>query len=147
MTTIAYRDGRMAADSGLIGHGTIEGSFQKIMRVEHAGNVILMGVAGFAAHASLFFDWIQDGSNPKPEIEKDDGFDGLVVRRVGDQVTLWFYDRFLIGLDVQAGYVSIGSGRDHALGALHHGADALQAVQAAIDHDTGSVGPIVEIAF
>lgn len=127
MTTVAYKDGVMAADSAYWSDGTQILRGRKLYRVGGG----LVGCAGAIAHWERFVEWLLDGA-----IEEEfpiGEFDAITVDPSG-KARLW---AGTIGekLEMEGGYCAIGSGRDHALGAMAAGADAPLAVRAAAKHD------------
>ena len=139
MTTIAYKDGVLAADSGLCGGGCMVGTVDKIAR-NSCGD--LAGAAGDAAYHAQFIAWFlkAEEGDPPVAVESEDSFDrGIIFRRTGQIEVFEPRGRF----PISAPYYAIGSGRAEALGALHAGASPEQAVLAAIEHDPHSKGPVL----
>lgn len=141
MTTIAYRDGVMAADTRMCsGNQFIDQSMTKIAR-NKAGD--LCGISGDAALGGPFLEWFLKGERGKhpPIIYEPTKSDihAVIVRAKGTMRRFepggWFY--------FVAPYFAMGSGRDFALGAMHMGADAIRAVQAGCAHDPSSGGQII----
>ena len=134
MTIIAYRDGVMAADMQASKGDSKMGTVRKIGR-NTAGD--LAGVAGDAARAAAFLRWFEKGEEgPQPTLiwEKDGGsFDrALIVRKAGEPYEIYEPSGMFL---MYAAYTAIGSGTPEAMGAMHHGATAEEAVAAAIAHD------------
>ena len=136
MTTIAYRAGILAADTGVCVGGSRAGYTVKIVRRPDGA---LAAAAGFAAYCYAFRNWFLSGGDP-PEAKTDTG--------VMDRGTVFYADgrieifepggRFFM----TAPYYAMGSGRPEALGAMHYGAGAINAVKAAIAHDNDTFGEI-----
>jgi hypothetical protein len=138
MTTIAYRNGILAADTGMSAGGSIVGSVTKIARSEKGD---LAGAAGDASYNHDFIAWFVGGEqgNPPEAQEEDKTFDrGVIFRRDGRIEVFEPRGRF----ECSAPYYAFGSGRPEALGAMFVGASAEQAVQAAIAHDPYTFGDI-----
>jgi hypothetical protein len=140
VTTIAYRDGIIAADNGLCDGGLLQCNMKKIARNE-SGEIA--GACGEASWIFAFLDWFaKPSSNLSPSIPRDkDGnaeAKGFLVRT--DGVIRVFNARGF--LDVQAPYYSIGSGSLVAVGAMWEGASAMRAVAASIAHDESTWGDI-----
>ena len=139
MTTIAYRDGVLAADTAMARGGTLyPGSITKIVR---ASNGCLAGAAGTAGYNGAFLRWALAGMEGDPPTAKQDDRDcdtGIIFRPDGSVVlyepTGWF--------ETHPGVYAIGSGREFALGAMRAGADAEQAVMAAAAHDPYTGVPV-----
>jgi len=143
MTTIAYRNGVMAADSGSwIGDASISGA-QKVA-AGHDGT--LYGVSGVAGHCCNYLAWVESGcagSEPMPEVRPDDGssFIVLIAPPAGPLIL-----RTAQGDEVyDTAYMSVGAGNVAALAAMFCGASAEQAIEAAIAHAPGAVGPVQSI--
>ena len=141
MTTIAYRDGVMAADTALIGGGVVEGAFKKIAQSHGTDGPTTIGCAGSAGYFQPFVDWVR-GKGEKPAPDKDDGFDALVVRPDG---SVEAYDRLMVALPIEAPFHAIGSGKELARGAMAAGATAEEAVKIACLFDTGSCEPVTVV--
>lgn len=139
MTTIAYRDGMIAADTATHwGGGVMQYDAHKIARND-AGD--LAGAAGHNAAPYQFLEWFKGGEKGgRPEAGKDEdgnsNLSGIIVRTDG---SIWLYDSDGVE-QLYSEYVAIGSGKAVALGALYAGADAATAVMAAITHDSVTGG-------
>lgn len=132
MTTIAYRDGVLAADS----QATCDyhGRVRKIHRLPSG---MLVGGCGDAAECHSVVEWLmggQEGKAPKaPDayliiVDKDGG----VFFSSGSP-----FQPFPSELD----FAAIGSGSAVAMGAMEAGASALEAVKIAAKHDGYTSGP------
>lgn len=139
MTVICYRDGIMAADSLSSHNGRRVASVKKIVRSED-GN--LAGSAGDASDCGAFRSWIAAGG-PKetiPKLSNEDGdFDAIMVT---PDRRMFMLDGSLLPIPFDAPFCAIGSGAPIAIGAMHMGATAEQAVEAAIAHNCYCHGPI-----
>lgn len=140
MTTIAYRDGVLAADS-LISSGTMRaGHMTKIARCP-AGWI--GGVSGGLEAISLFAEWLRTGRVGEcPSLGENS--DGVLVRPDG---TVFYVGPRGSLSQVRADFVAIGSGEKVAVGAMAMGADARRAVEVAAEHDTATGGEIVTLAL
>lgn len=143
MTCIAYRSGIMAVDSAATSNGTVTGSSTKIARNKKGD---LAGASGDAIYNYAFRQWFLKGEKGKPPDATESGAPassnkGLIVRRKGTIEVYEFKGKHVM----EANYYAMGSGRDHALGAMFVGASAIQAVEAAIAHDTYCGGKIVSL--
>jgi 20S proteasome alpha/beta subunit len=140
VTTIAYRDGVLVADSLCTSEGTVVGSAQKALRL----GSLLCGAAGAIGVANAFFDWLKAGARDShPDMGGANGADGtgLVIMPDGLIVT---FDKY--GVDrIRAPFHAIGSGARIAMGAMAVGATALEAVQAAVALDVWTGGALTEI--
>lgn len=140
MTTIAYRDGVLAADTGSSAGWYREGLFPKIVK----NGPILGGASGGAAIAQRFCDWITGGCVGLPDMGDPKGGDGH--QAVGylftpDGIVIRF-DPGLPPMATRVPYYAQGSGGLLALGAMAHGATAEEAVRVAMRHDIGSFGDV-----
>ena len=137
MTTIAYRDGMLAADTVVTENGYRVGSVQKIGQIGE----VLFGVCGVMAHMVEFRDWIRRGLVGTPPsvmaVADDGGSTAMIVYR--DHILCWDRDRWDM---MRAPFYAMGTGAKAALGAMAAGATAEEAVAAAILCDTASGGPI-----
>lgn len=136
MTTVAYKDGILAADRAISGAGHI-GSTRKVFRRKLDG--ALVGWCGTVSVCQRWVDWFltgERGAAPNLGTDEDSSSVVLVVRPNGDVEQHDRYGRAVY----EAPYYAIGSGGDYALGAMAFGATARQAVAAAMKHDhmTGS---------
>lgn len=138
MTTIAYRDGVIAADTRVTSDSIITGSVRKVSK----NGRVLMGVAGTAAMARELRAWFDEGCqgplppNPHP-LDKE----WSVWALIATPTDVYIVQESGICRNT-APYHAMGSGRELALGAMAHGATAEEAVRAAIKHDTSSGGEI-----
>jgi hypothetical protein len=139
MTTIAYRAGTIAADTGQTNGSSRSGYSSKIARNAQGD---LCAAAGFATYAWAFKQWFLKGElADRPKASDSDR--GLIIRR--DGTIIIFEDTGYF--DMRAEYYAIGSGRPEALGAMFMGATARQAVEAAMRHDANTFGEIEELSF
>lgn len=142
MTTIAYKDGVLAADAIMCSGGVLIGNAEKITRRDDGA---LAGGAGDASYVSAFLTWFKDGEQgPPPEArEGEHSFDrAIIIRPTGAiEKTIEVYEprgRF----PVRAVYYAMGSGKESALGAMYAGASAEMAIHAAIAHDPHTGGDV-----
>jgi ATP-dependent HslUV protease subunit HslV len=137
LTTIAYRDGVLAADTQTCrGYTKIVG----LTKVARGPDGRMGGAAGEAGFLTKWLAWICGDveDQPEPRATETSTDVGLLVHP--DGTVEIFEEAGSYRLSVP--YFAVGSGRDQALGAMFAGADAETAVRAAIAHDTGSGGPV-----
>lgn len=137
MTTIAFRDGVLAADTAIIDRGCYCGQAVKIFR---SSDGKMGGLAGCLGDSALFRDWFLTGADGEAPEFKDDDSEGLLVHPDGK--VEWIgpgRKRF----PMVAPFHCIGSGYRLALGALHAGASATRAVEIAAAVDNQTRGPFV----
>ena len=149
MTTIAYRNGLMAADSRMTTEddsGCRIFKCEKLYRIEtpRFGEAIV-GLAGETYSGLIFLDWLKADNADGPEnlLIGDADFTGLVLTKRG----LYEYDKWCRGERVLDRFYAIGSGAKAALGAMHMGADARQAVAVAARVDPYTGGPIITLSL
>lgn len=133
MTTIAYRDGVMAGDSGNFVGDVYLNTAKKVFR--HKGH--LYGMCGEAAENLAFKAWIKSGSDGKRPSMKC----GVIIEITPKgKIKLWENDnppyRF------KGPFIANGAGGDIAFGAMGSGATAEQAVEAACKMHAFTVGPV-----
>jgi hypothetical protein len=136
MTTIAYRDGVMAADTLMIKGETAFGYVLKIVRRPSDG--ALCGGAGNLGWVQAFHRRFlaDEEGDPPPMTEYDNA---IVVREQGNSVEI-FEDGG--AFEFETDFTAIGSGKDFALAAMHVGADAATAVRTAIHFEPGTGGEV-----
>ena len=144
MTTIAYRDGLMAADSG---NWLSNVTYRSALKIARGPDGSLHGVAGNAGEGCEYLRWVEagmEGDPPKPEVtNREDGsgaFIALVVPPEGDVVRLWTAFGFEDHHDVP--FIAIGAGSELAIGAMAAGASAEQAVEIVAQHSGYAALPV-----
>lgn len=140
MTTIAYRDGVMAADTGVWTGDACHFVARKLAR---GTDGTLYGCAGNAAEANAFLKWVDGGcvgEMPSPRPDKDDGnsFIVLKVASGGPIVIITAHGEE----EYEAEYYAIGGGNATAFGALYAGAPAKIAIEATIMHGQAAMGEV-----
>jgi hypothetical protein len=144
MTTIAYRDGVLAADTkGTDDNGYHPGTYrcEKLFRVD--GDII--ATAGEDATGMIFVDWYgskKNGKRPKPPARLVDGaadFAVLILRKDG----LYWSDKWCRMNKIMDEIYALGSGAPYALGAMAMGAPPEEAVRIAMRWDCYTGGDIV----
>lgn len=143
MTTIAYRDGVMASDSGSWNGDACHGWARKLAR---ATDGTLYGVSGSAAKAHEFLRWVdggQCGERPTPGKVGDRGDFIVLICKPDDDVILLTHE----GEEhYQAPYFAVGAAAAVAFGAMHAGATAWDAIAAANEHGEGCHGAVQVIS-
>lgn len=141
MTTIAYRDGMLAADTAL-SYGSMLRGATKIVR---APDGVLAGAAGNATYCTAFLDWACGERSPKnaPKAKMSNGsMDRGVLFHPSGLVEIFEQDGII---RCRPPYYAFGSGKAEALGAMFVGATAEQAVRAAIEHDPDTGGDVITV--
>lgn len=131
MTTLVYRDGVLAADSRITVGDTYLDGWRKVRRISDGS---LVGFTGSLPSGQAFIDWATNGfDGPPPKGE----YSGVLISSTGKIVE--FEDGSPIAFPKRSLFQAWGSGRQAALGALHMGATAVEAVKIAnkINNTTG----------
>lgn len=140
MTTIAFRDGVMAADSRTTTENVIS-KVTKVFRKRVGKKTVVIGVCGGVTASRKFVDWYGSG-DPMPEDLIPCGgqdFDALIW----DGSTLWLVEELGYPVAVEEDYFAIGSGASFALAAMDCGKSAREAVRVACKRDCYSGLPVV----
>jgi hypothetical protein len=133
LTTLAYRDGVLAADTLWVGGGTRDGYGPKIERI---GN-LLVGMSGSIPMGLRFRAWVASGfAGACPLDDCPDG-NGLIIWPHG--VVGWCSRG---AWPVSEPFYTLGSGEQYAMGALAMGATAEEAVRVAMRFDVSTGGEI-----
>lgn len=146
MTTIAYKDGVLAADSMMTG-GSVPFRFATVDKIAHCNDRAVIGAAaGHYRAYPTFLEWIKDGAvGNAPQVEEE--AEGVLIRACAGkapEIWLWSGGQTLIRLPDDA-FVALGSGERFALGAMYAGADAIDAVRCGIFYDSASGGAVNHI--
>jgi len=128
----------MASDSACWIGNTLGHRVKKMWRVKGA----LLGFAGDYTAAQQFLQWVKNGGHEDeyPNLSKFI-LDVMAVHADG-KIHLFEGHYSHLPIASTSNYSAIGSGADFALGAMHAGASAVEAVRAATAHDKNSRGPI-----
>lgn len=148
MTTIAWDGKKIAADSQITYESEAGGTrkhrcgaklFRKTVLVDGDAEEVVIAVQGDASAANLFVKWFDGTDKDPPEIfaYNPPDFTCLVWFKHG----LYEYDAYCIGEQIVEKFYAIGSGAKAALGAMHMGADALEAVKVAAQVDPYTAAP------
>jgi hypothetical protein len=143
VTTVAFRDGVMAADS--LGTDEMIGKcrLQKIRRVKVKGKEHLIGVCGHFEASLLFAEWYGSRSDKIfdriTRFDKDSDFSVLIW--TGKK--LFTADRMMLMYEAHEDYYAIGTGASYAITAMDCGKSAAQAVQMAMKRDINTGGRVV----
>lgn len=142
MTTIAYRDGTMAADSrGYAGFNACLGTKSKIRKCQDG---TLVGCSSSKpGQTEAIMAWFMAGADPlKAPTFGEGGPDFTLLAVKADGSALYGWGSFHLSGPLTAPFYAIGSGAGAAYGALEMGASAQRAVEVACLHDVWSGGPI-----
>lgn len=142
MTTIAYKNGTMAADTRATTYQGVSVTCEKLFRKKigkgRKARTVIIGVAGESSASLVFLDWYGTGAT-RPETLKDTDFSALVLEKDG----LYEYDSLCRGEKVLDPCYAIGSGQVAAMAAMFCGKTARQAVEIAARLDPYTGGRIV----
>lgn len=147
VTTIAYRDGILAADSRLTvdyGSGARKHLCKKLFRktVTEGKRTfdVIIATAGESSPGMVFHDWYGSGK-PVPDLFLHLGgdFTCLVLRPDG----LFEFDVYCRPERIEEEFYAVGSGAMAALAAMHCGKSALDAVRIAARLDPYTGGRII----
>ena len=150
MSTVAFRHGVMAADSGAwLCSGSVVMPFaQKLVK---GNDNCLYGAVGQAAGAEAYFQWVKggyQGQEPLPIPCKDDSEQSrFVILRAHPAGEVSLITAFGVERYPAAPYLAIGPGAAVALGALWAGASAVEAISAALVHADAARGEVRSISF
>lgn len=140
MTTLAFRSGTLAADSRTTTGGTIDPGLSK--KVRRLADGRLVGTTGQSAEALRFVRWLEAGADGDAPALHDSRV--VIVETDGrifvHEAEGWYP---AAGSD----FYAWGSGAAAALGALHVGASAAEAVRAATFVDPSSGGPVQALSL
>jgi 20S proteasome alpha/beta subunit len=131
MTTIAYKDGILAADTQVTYQGNKNfARTKKIFELEHC----IFGGAGTIAAIQEFKKFLEGKDFNKEIFSKEvHRSDFIVIDKKTRQVTTYCED--LIAEPVDAEYFAIGSGCHYAYGALATGVSVIEAIKIASKFD------------
>ena len=135
MTTIAFRDGILAADSRETDESiTLNNTCKKVFKLKDGS---LFGGAGKAEDVSRLESALKKGFS----LPTLDEVSGLLIDTKG---RIWLYEGN-IWQRVKSKYYAIGSGNAFALAAMDAGATAIEAVRIGIKRDPYSGGRVSSV--
>jgi 20S proteasome alpha/beta subunit len=139
MTTIAYKDGVLASDGKITAGGCVTNlTSKKIFRVNSAW----IGVCGTVADWGLVVDYLNNNGTPIPPTAE---FDCIYMPDKGKAVILEVCKGGILREIAFAPPFAIGSGGNFAIGAMAHGASAIEAVKIACKYDVYSGGKVQSV--
>lgn len=140
MTTIAYRDDVLAADTQVTCGMTVDGYAQKAFRK----GPVLYATTGASGPGEAFRNWIEGGMKGEApdmaEVKEEDAH-GYIFP--GGSRVVWRYNK--VWASHSAEFFAYGSGGALAMGAMAAGASAEDAVRFASKYDTNTGGEITVI--
>lgn len=138
MTTIAYKDGVLAADTGVSSDGARVGYITKIAR---RSDQYLAGASGDATYAWGFLQWFLNGcdGDPPKGTETERSFDRGVIFSANGAIQIYEPQGTH---EMRCDFYAMGSGSPEARGAMWAGASAEESIRAAIALDSYTFGDI-----
>jgi ATP-dependent HslUV protease subunit HslV len=142
VTTIAYRNGIIAADTGM----TIGGSqIAQTMKITKNSRGDVCGCCGESWWGEAFRKWFETGAGDPPS-SPGTGVNAALVVLKSRRLRIYESSTGTVAaFDLRAPYYAIGSGRCEALGAMFAGATARDAVRAAMHLDDGTFGRVTSL--
>lgn len=131
MTTLAYRDGVLAADR----KSTFCNVAIATTKVRRLADGTLVGCTGDSGLCRKLIEWLQDGADPDSYPDLDGKCHMLIVRPTGK---VYLYDSCSAPVELEEKFVAFGSGQDFAVTAMHLGYSAREAVEIACQLDVNS---------
>ena len=143
MTTIAYKDGKLAYDSRITEGDEIVAQVNKGIKTDK----YLCAVSGDAAAIPHFKTWLLDNLLEKkmPKALKKMSYTAVVVDTNG--VITVYSDDYPGPMQTESKVYAAGTGRAYAYGAMHVGSSARDAVIAAAAYDTNTGGRVYALSF
>jgi len=145
VTTVAFKDGVMAADSRGNDENVGIVAIPKVFRKKIKGKEYIFGVAGYWEAALMFVEWFRTRDNALHErlmkLSGDGEFDVLIW----DGKKLLAADQLMYPTEVTEAYYALGSGAKHAITAMDCGKSARQAIQMAMKRDSNTGGRVVSM--
>jgi hypothetical protein len=138
VTTIAWDGHTLVADRQL----TTSGVRYETTKAHRLNDGSLFASCGALENNVAVKLWL-NGEADKPTIEKDDDFDGVLIKPDG---TAWMLNKRLHLVAIESKYFATGSGRDFALAAMVMGRSARDAVLLACTLDIWSGMGLTELA-
>mgnify|MGYP001612490594 CR=1 FL=1 len=139
MTTICWDGRTLCADRQL----TTSGVRFETTKAHRLKDGSLFASCGALENNVAVRQWL-NGGDDKPAIDKDDDFDGVLIKPDG---TAWMLNKKLHLIAIESPYFSTGSGRDFALLAMKLGKTAREAVELACELDIWSGMGITELTI
>jgi ATP-dependent protease HslVU (ClpYQ) peptidase subunit len=156
VTTIAYRNGIVAADSRVTTDSEAGGSrafkcvklFRKEVRINGITVPVILAAAGEAFSGELFVEKFNgesvDDVTRDNFIMGDADFTVLIITELNE---IFEVDKWCHMVPVDEEFYAIGSGAKAALGAMHMGASAKRAVEIACKIDPFTAEPVVTMSL
>ncbi|MES2704828.1 MAG: hypothetical protein V4649_19490 [Bacteroidota bacterium] len=143
MTIVAWDQQIIAVDSLASLSGTTYAMRKWELYTFYEDKHILL-ITGNMAFGMQQMEWYKKGQAHEFPQAKEGEFGRLVVATPHG---VHWYEGTNGKLESIGRYMALGSGMDFAIGAFHHGATAIEAVQAACEHDEACGGAIVAFNY
>jgi len=142
MTTIAYRDGILAADDRMDYHYAVVTKLFKLPDDSWVGG------AGTGSGVRMAVDLLSNAivSTTTPDKLLSKPIEDIQLLRVYPDGSLSMYFPQLVEIPLANSFFAIGSGSDYAMGAMSAGASAEQAIRVAGQYDKGT-GDRVQVEY
>ncbi len=141
-TVVASRsEGAMVSDSIAVDEkGLKHLCYEKVMRFKIGGEDALLGFAGGLADCLILAHWVQIGAGygDRPTFPPDAEAECLVL--TADAIR--YYDTRCVAITIYEEFAALGTGEHLALGAMHAGASAEEAVEIAVCYDSNTGGEV-----
>jgi len=124
MTTIAYKDGILAADT----QQTTGNTKFLCRKIEFLPDGKIISCAGNTSDINIFREWLTDIKPKKKKPKFDKEFECILI---DTDSKLYWYDRHLDKNLIEQSYYAIGNGWQIAMSAMHLGFPAEEAVNLA----------------
>ena len=133
MTTIAFKDGIMAADRRLTDGNCKLGQTTKIFKIRDH----LVGLSGDTDRCCLMRSWFEGGAlEDEWPLDPEKSEASMLVATPDGR--LFCYDREPVPIRIENEFYAAGSGMEFAMAAMYLGCSAERAVEVACDLDKGS---------
>lgn len=138
MTTIAYKDGILAADTLFSCMGTVAGYGPKIERTPSGR---LVGASGNATYIRRLLKWAKTEKGDPPLLKSTENGMGLIVELDGTVTELNEDGSYSLSMPFHAS----GSGTVLAMGVMAQGGTAEEAIRIAIRYDLHTGGDVMTL--
>jgi len=139
ITTLAYKDGVLVADSQVTSGDRIFST----VKIQSLPDGSLFGGAGGLADILKIRAWAAKGvRGDEPDISEKASFECLHVRPDG---SMWLIDDDLTPMEFVGDYIALGTGSPYAMAAMYLGKSPQEAVEVATHFDPASSLPINEL--
>jgi hypothetical protein len=128
MTTVAWRDGVLAADR----KGSLNGTGHRVTKLRRT-KTHAIAFAGTVSTGIQFIDWFKGARDGECPLDRDTS--AFVMDLETGKCEHWENG---VPCPIEDKFAAIGSGMDLAIGAMSFGASAIEAVECASEWDNGS---------